>query len=62
MHTTHTMLTTASPERIWKIWTDVGNWKKWELGLREALVKGSSFKKNTQGVIIPEKGPGQDLK
>lgn len=56
MYITHTMLTTASPERIWKIWTDVKNWKQWDVMLREALLKGS-FQKNVQGVLIPEKGP-----
>ncbi len=56
MHISHTMLTTASPERIWKIWTDVKNWKHWDVALRGALIKGN-FQKNMQGVIIPEKGP-----
>lgn len=56
MYITHTMLTTASPERIWKIWTDVKNWKQWDVMLRGALLKGS-FQKNVQGVLIPEKGP-----
>ena len=56
MYITHTMLTTASPERIWKIWTDVTNWKQWDVMLRGALLKGS-FQKNVHGVLIPEKGP-----
>lgn len=61
MHSTHTMLTTAPPEKIWKIWTDVNNWKKWDLSLRGALIKGV-FKKNVQGVIIPERGPKAGFK
>ena len=56
MHITNTMLTTASPERIWKIWTDVKNWKQWDVTLREALLIGS-FQKDVHGVLIPEKGP-----
>lgn len=55
MHITHTMLTTASPEKIWKIWTDVKNWKLWDVALREALLKGN-FQTDVHGVIIPEKG------
>jgi len=56
MYTTETILTTAPPDRIWKIWTDVKNWKKWDRGFREALIKGP-FQKNVEGVMIPDKGP-----
>lgn len=61
MYIAHTMLTTASPEKIWKIWTDVNNWKKWEVGLRGARIK-DSFKENVHGVIIPERGPKAGFK
>ncbi|PWU03222.1 MAG: polyketide cyclase [Bacteroidetes bacterium] len=56
MYTTETMLTTAPPDRIWKIWTDVKNWKNWDLGLRESLIRGP-FQKNAEGTLIPDKGP-----
>ncbi|HRP33740.1 MAG TPA: SRPBCC family protein [Agriterribacter sp.] len=61
MHITHTMLTTASPEKIWNIWTDVKNWKQWDVNLRGARLKGS-FQTNVHGVLIPEKGPKANFK
>jgi hypothetical protein len=56
MYITETMLTTATPDKIWKIWTDVKNWKNWDFGLREALIKGP-FQENMEGVAVSEKGP-----
>lgn len=56
MYITHTMLTTASPEKIWKIWTDVKNWKQWDVTLREAALLKESFQADVHGVMIPEKG------
>lgn len=56
MYITHTMLTTASPEQIWKIWTDVTNWKKWDVRIKGAQLKGS-FQENVHGFFFPEKGP-----
>lgn len=56
MYITHTMLTTASPENIWEIWTDVKNWNQWDVRLRGSRLKGD-FQKNVHGVFFPEKGP-----
>lgn len=39
-HFSHTLVTDASPEVIWKIWTDVSNWKQWDSGLKDAEMKG----------------------
>lgn len=50
-HFWYTMETSASPETIWEIWTDVVHWKDWDLGLKDASVKGE-FKLNSKGIII----------
>ena len=54
-HFSHTISTIASPETIWKIWTDIPNWKQWDQGLRDATLVGS-FTKGSKGKIIPDKG------
>lgn len=54
-HFWHTIETSASPETIWKIWTDVPHWKDWDDGLKDAKLKGD-FSKGTKGFIFPKKG------
>lgn len=56
-----TIATTATPEKIWQIWTDVPNWKVWDTGLQSAELKGD-FKVGTKGVLIPDKGPKAKFK
>lgn len=55
-HFQHTIETTASPESIWKIWTDVPNWQQWDSGLKSAILNGN-FEVGTKGKLIPDKGP-----
>ncbi|XLS29656.1 SRPBCC family protein [Flavobacteriaceae bacterium M23B6Z8] len=50
-HFSHTLTTTARPEAIWKIWTDVHNWKQWDSGLRDAEIQGD-FSTGNKGYII----------
>jgi hypothetical protein len=52
----HTVETTALPETIWRIWTDVPNWKAWDDGLKTAELNGP-FAPGTKGTLIPDKGP-----
>lgn len=56
VHFSHTVATTASREAIWKIWTDVPNWKIWDSGLKDARLNGD-FADGSTGKIIPNKGP-----
>ena len=56
IHFSHTASTTAAPEKIWRVWTDVPNWKQWDKGLKEAILNGE-FKKGTKGKLVPDKGP-----
>jgi hypothetical protein len=55
-HFSDTEQTTASAEAIWKIWTDVPNWKQWDDGLKESTLEGD-FKVGAKGKLIPDKGP-----
>lgn len=55
-HFSHTLTTTARPETIWIIWTDVPNWSRWDDGLKTADLDGP-FTVGTGGRLIPDKGP-----
>ena len=55
-HFKRTDSTTASSIKVWNIWTDVANWKQWDKGLKEAVLKGD-FKVGAKGKLIPDKGP-----
>jgi hypothetical protein len=56
MQYTHTVLTTASPEKVWDIWKDVKNWKNWEGVLVDSTITGN-FETNAKGVLISEQLP-----
>lgn len=51
----HCERTTASPEVIWKIWTDVENWPTWDTELSAATLKGR-FALHAQGTLKPQNG------
>lgn len=55
-HFSHTDSTTASNDKIWGIWTDVPQWKRWDKGLKDAFLE-SEFKPGAAGIVIPDKGP-----
>lgn len=55
-HFSHTVTTTARPETIWAIWTDVPNWHQWDTGLQSATLDGP-FAAGAHGRLIPDKGP-----
>jgi hypothetical protein len=54
-HFWHTVETTASPEEIWNIWTDVPNWQLWDTGLKQAELFGD-FNLNSKGIITSLEG------
>jgi hypothetical protein len=39
--TEHSVETTAAPETIWKLWTDVGDWPRWNADLDRAELTGA---------------------
>lgn len=55
-HFSHSISTTATPEKIWQIWTDVPNWTLWDAGIKLARLEGV-FKENATGELVPDKGP-----
>jgi hypothetical protein len=55
-HFNHTESTRASSANIWKVWTDVPNWKQWDKGLKDATLEGA-FAAGAKGKLIPDKGP-----
>ncbi|MEM9078499.1 MAG: SRPBCC family protein [Bacteroidota bacterium] len=54
-HFWNTAKTSATPEKIWAIWTDVPNWKMWDSGLKDATLDGT-FELKTKGKIISLEG------
>ena len=52
----HTMQTTAAPDRIWRLWTDPASWKHWDRGLQDAELEGD-FGLGATGRITPLTGP-----
>ena len=38
--TEHSIETTAAPEKIWKLWSDVGGWPRWNADLDRAELVG----------------------
>lgn len=52
----HEVTTDASPDKVWKLWTDVSTWKKWDKGLKDAKLEGA-MRVGSKGKIIPQSGP-----
>lgn len=59
-HFAHTDSTHATADKIWKVWTDVPNWKQWDKGLREASLEGP-FVLGAKGRLTPDKGPASSF-
>lgn len=51
----HTVETSASPEKIWAVWTDVSHWSNWDTELRDAYLMGP-FELGAVGKLTPKKG------
>jgi len=60
-HFRWTIETTAAPENIWRIWTDVPNWPVWDAGLKSAELNGN-FGLNAKGKLRPDQGPASKFK
>src|ERR1700681_1183054 len=48
--------TKASKESVWKLWSDVPNWPKWDDGLEWCRLDGP-FAVGTKGELKPEGAP-----
>jgi hypothetical protein len=45
--------TTASPDVIWGLWSDVANWSRWDTDLEEVTLEGR-FEAGAKGSLRPE--------
>jgi hypothetical protein len=45
--------TTAEPETIWELWSDVKNWNRWDTDLEEVTLEGE-FEAGARGALRPE--------
>ena len=54
-HFWHTIETSASPDAIWSLWTDVSTWKEWDSGLQDARMD-EDFTLGSKGQIISLQG------
>jgi hypothetical protein len=61
MQDTYTVMTSASPETIWSIWSDVKNWPRWEPALKSASIKGG-FSTDAEGLITADNWPPTQFK
>lgn len=48
--------TTATPERVWALWSDVEGWSRWDPDVVEASLDGR-FSVGSSGVLKPKGGP-----
>ncbi len=57
----YTLKTSASPEQIWAIWTDVPNWSEWDTELSNSNLDGA-FDLGAIGKLKPKSGPTSPFK
>jgi hypothetical protein len=55
MKFSHTLKTSATPEKIWAIWTDVEHWAQWDTELANACLE-STFALGSIGKLTPKTG------
>ena len=46
----------VSKEKIWQLWTDVENWKKWDDSVEYSKISGT-FENGTHGILKPVNAP-----
>ena len=52
--------TTASPEAVWRVWSDPNNWSRWNSGIRSAEVDGP-IANGTRGKMTTDRGSTHDV-
>lgn len=52
----HTMISSAPPANIWKLWADVASWNEWDQDIEYARLEGE-FQAGAKGVLKPRSGP-----
>jgi uncharacterized protein YndB with AHSA1/START domain len=54
--TTASATTTAAPERVWALWSDVAAWNRWDHEVASSTLNGT-FAEGTTGTLKPRGGP-----
>jgi uncharacterized protein YndB with AHSA1/START domain len=52
--------TTASPEKVWRVWSDPNNWNRWNSGISSAQVDGP-IADGTRGKMTTNRGSSHDV-
>ncbi len=52
--------TTASPEVVWRVWSDPNNWSRWNSGIRNAEIEGAIANGRT-GKMTTNRGSTHDV-
>jgi Polyketide cyclase / dehydrase and lipid transport len=52
----HEVTTSAPPNAVWAVWTDVAGWGRWDKGLKSASLDGP-FVTGARGTLTPLSGP-----
>lgn len=56
-----TIDTTAQPEAVWRLYTDVTSWPSWKTGIRQVVLNGP-FAAGTTGTLTPVDRPGMPFR
>lgn len=52
----HTVETSASPQSLWRVWTDAEAWPAWDTELDSVSLDGP-FRDGASGRLVPKRGP-----
>ncbi len=52
----YSVVTSASPEAVWKVWSDVKNWSAWDPDVASCEIKGE-FQEGAKAILKPSSGP-----
>ncbi|MEM6326023.1 MAG: SRPBCC family protein [Bacteroidota bacterium] len=56
----HTLVTTASPDEVWRLWTDPDTWPAWDTELDSASLDGP-WREGARGRLQPLSGPSSSF-
>ncbi|MBI4396999.1 MAG: SRPBCC family protein [Elusimicrobia bacterium] len=56
----HSVQTTASPEKVFRIYENVKGWKDWDKGLKDSRLEGA-LEAGVRGTVVPAGGPAIQL-
>ncbi|MBV8198292.1 MAG: SRPBCC family protein [Candidatus Eremiobacteraeota bacterium] len=53
-------MTAASPDVVWRLWSDSNNWSRWNSGIRDATVDGP-IADGVRGKMTTDRGTTHDV-